>query len=359
MKTDEPEYSYDYIVAGLGLAGTVISQELMQRGKTVLLVDEPSLSCSSRVAAGLFNPVVFKRLVKSWMAEEQLEYAQVFYTRLEQMLGVSFFHRKELVKVFAEDQEKVLWEKKRLEEVGKYLSSIRQDQELDSSIHAPEGYAYVKEAGNLDVPLFLDRMRAYFKSQVPLLEEKLDHGLLSISDNQVIYKGHVARRIIFCEGHLAAANPWFSWMPFNLAKGEVLTIRIQGYSIEQVINKGVFILPLGNNTYRVGSTFAWDKLDEFPTEAGKADLVQRLEKVLKLPFEIIDHKAGIRPTVINRRPLIGTHPKHPELCMFNGMGSKGVMIAPLFARHFLSHLEEQAPLNPEVDIRRFYKEGSI
>ncbi|HEV7230862.1 MAG TPA: FAD-dependent oxidoreductase [Bacteroidia bacterium] len=355
MKTAEQEASYDYMVAGLGLAGTVISHELIQRGKKVLLVDEPSLSCSSRVAAGLFNPVVFKRLVKSWMAEEQLACAGTFYTHLERMLGASFFHHKELVKIFVENQEKALWEKKRLEEVGKYLSPIHEDQKLDSSIVAPEGYAYVKEAGNLDVPLFLERSRTYFKSKVLLLEEKLNHALLSVSESGVSYKGHAAKRIIFCEGHLASINPWFNWMPFNLAKGEVLTIRIKGYSIEQVINKGVFILPLGNNTYRVGSTFSWDKLDEVPTEAGKADLVQRLEKVLKLPFEIIDHKAGIRPTVINRRPLIGVHPKHSPLCMFNGMGSKGVMIAPLFARHFISHLEEQVPLNPEVDIRRFYK----
>jgi glycine oxidase len=213
----------------------------------------------------------------------------------------------------------------------------------------------VNGAGNLDVPKFLSLSSVYFKSLGILLEERMDYGLLLQNDSGVVYKNQSAFRLICCEGHLATANPWFRWMPFNLAKGEVLTIKIPGYTLDKVVNKGVFILPLGNSLFRVGSTFAWEQLDEIPTEAGRLDLIQRLEKVLKLPYEIVDHRAGIRPTVINRRPLIGIHPAHPALCVFNGMGSKGVMIAPLFADHFIRHLEDHEPLNAEVDIRRFYK----
>jgi glycine oxidase len=355
MKTNSTP-NYDYLIAGQGLAGTVLAHLLLQRGKKICIIDEPSLSSSSKVAAGLFNPVVFKRLVKSWMAEEQLGFADNFYPELETRLNARFFFRKELVKIFAEEQEKTLWEKKRNSELSTYLSPVQSGGELETDIHCSEGYAFVSGAGNLDVPLFLDLSRHYFETQNAILQETFDHSLFQFSETEVRYKSLSANRIIFCEGHLAASNPWFSWMPFNLAKGEVLTVKIPSYKVDKVINKGIFILPLGNGLFRVGSTFAWDKLDEVPTETAKADLIQRLEKVLKLPYEIVDHKAGIRPTVINRRPLIGIHPKHPALCMFNGMGSKGVMIAPLFADHFISHLEEQIPLNPEVDIKRFYKD---
>jgi len=354
METKLPD-TYDYLIAGQGLAGTVIAHILLERGKKIYIIDEPSLSSSSKVAAGLFNPVVFKRLVKSWMAEEQLRFAERFYPKMERLLNARFFYRKELVKLFAEEQEKILWEKKRETELGHYLSPIQTGDALESFVYSSEGYACVNGAGNVDVPLFLELSQNYFNSQNLILKERFDHSLLDVSDEAVRYKSLLAKRIVFCEGHLAASNPWFSWMPFNLAKGEVFTVKIPGYTIDKVINKGVFILPLGEGLFRVGSTFAWDKLDELPTEAGKADLMQRLEKVLKLPYEIVDHKAGIRPTVINRRPLIGVHPKHSRLCMFNGMGSKGVMIAPLFAEHFITHLEENIPLNPEVDIRRFYK----
>jgi glycine oxidase len=347
--------SVDYLIAGQGLAGTVLAHQLLLKGKTIRIVDHPTMSSSSKVAAGLYNPVVFKRLVKSWMAEEQIGFAEHFYPHMERLLDGKFFFKKALVKIFAEDNEKILWEKKRLEEVGKYLDPIQTSGALPELVQAPEGYAFVKGAGNLDVPLFLELSRAYFMKQDLLLEEKFEHDLLEVQDTHVQYKSISARKILFCEGHLATLNPWFNWMPFNLAKGEVLTVRIPGYTLEEVINKGVFVLPLGAGLFRVGSTFAWDKLDEEPTEVAKADLMQRLQKVLKVPFEVVDHKAGIRPTVINRRPLIGVHPKYPALCMFNGMGSKGVMIAPLFANLFIQHLEQGLPLSPEVDIRRFYK----
>jgi glycine oxidase len=355
METNSSK-KFDYLIAGQGLAGTILAHQLSEKGKKICIIDEPSLSSSSKVAAGMFNPVVFKRLVKSWMAEEQLSFADSFYPKIESLIGGHFYFRKELVKIFAEEQEKILWEKKREADLSTYLSPIESGGELERAIHCSEGYAFVSGAGNLDVPLFLDLSRNYFKVQNCILQETFDHALLHFSDEEVTYKSLSAKRILFCEGYLTASNPWFSWMPFNLAKGEVLTLKIPNYRIDKVINKNIFILPLGNGLFRVGSTFAWDKLDEMPTETAKADLIQRLEKVLKLPYEIVDHKAGIRPTVINRRPLIGVHPKHPALCMFNGMGSKGVMIAPLFADHFIRHLEEQIPLNPEVDIRRFYKE---
>ena len=74
-----------------------------------------------------------------------------------------------------------------------------------------------------------------------------------------------------------------------------------------------------------------------------------------LPFEIIDHQAGIRPTVKDRRPLLGVHPAHHQLAIFNGMGTKGVMLAPYFANHLVNHLENDDKLLPEIDIVRFGK----
>jgi len=349
---------YDYLLTGQGLAGTIMAHLLIERGRKIKIIDDPSLSSSSKVAGGLFNPVVFKRLVKSWMADEQLLFAESFYHKMESLLGSTFFYKKELLKLFAEEQEIALWNKKRKEEVGKYLSEIHDSSALSSSIEAPMGYASVSGAGYVDVLSFMNLSRAYFKSLKLLVEERFDHSLLKINDVGVSYQQYAAPRIIFCEGHLAASNPWFTWMPFNLAKGEVLTVKIPGYLREEVVNKGVFILPIGAGLYKVGATFAWDKLDEVPTEAAKEDLVHRLKKVLKLPFEIVNHQAGIRPTVINRRPLIGVHPDHPQFVMFNGMGSKGVMIGPLFGDHLIEHLENGISLNPEVDIRRFWSPDS-
>jgi glycine oxidase len=346
----------DYIIVGLGLAGTVLARTLLKKGKTVWLIDDENLSGASKVAAGLYNPVVFKRLVKSWKADELIPFMDQFYVESEGLLNVKFYHKKQIVKLFAEENEKDFWLKKSSEDIGKYMSKTIYDNFLDDIVNNPLGAAEVIHAGNLDTVKFLNAFRDQFKKSGILLEEKFDYDLLKILENEVRYKDVQAKKIIFCEGYKSIENPFFKWLPFKLTKGEVITIQLKQGTIipeEKVINKGVFILPLGQNKYRVGATYEWDDLSEIPTEKGKFELVQKLKKILKVPFEILDHQAGIRPTVNDRRPLIGVHSKQSSISIFNGLGTKGVMLAPFFADHFVSFLEENVPLDKEVNIERF------
>jgi glycine/D-amino acid oxidase-like deaminating enzyme len=346
----------NYIIVGQGLAGTILAQTLLKLGKSVIVIDEPSLSKASKIAAGLYNPVVFKRLVKSWMADELVPCMDYFYRDAEQLLGIQFYFKKQIVRLFAEEQEKILWLKKTDESVGKYLSKNIENYFLNDIIHNPLGAANVIDAGNLDTRLFLEKFRNYFKTNNLLLEEIFDYTQLQISENYVSYKNYTADKIIFCEGYKTTENPYFKWLPFKLTKGETITIKILGeqqIDFEKVINKSVFILPIGNGMYKVGATYQWNELNENITEKGLAEMVDKLQKVLKVPFEIIDHQASIRPTVNDRRPLIGLHPQHPVIGVFNGLGTKGVMLAPYFAKHFVAFLELNLPLDKEVDIKRF------
>lgn len=346
----------NYVIVGQGLAGTILSQMLLKHGRSIIIIDAEGFSNTSRVAAGLYNPVVFKRLVKSWLADELIPFMNEFYSESEKLLGTKFYFKKHIIKPFAEDQEKVLWLKKTKEDVGRYLSKYIYDDFLNDIIYNPLGASEIIEAGNLDTTVFLNAFKGFFEKSNCLMKEKFEYDKLIISEDGVNYKNIYADKIIFCEGHKALDNPYFSWLPFKLTKGETLTIKLNEAHIiplDKVINKGIFILPLGNNIYKVGATYEWEDLTEFPTEKGKADLLDKLRKVLKVPFDIIDHQAGIRPTVNDRRPLIGLHPKHRSLGIFNGLGTKGVMLAPFFARQFVSFLEDLSPLNKEVNIDRF------
>lgn len=349
-------FNKNYIIVGQGLAGTILAQTLLKQGRSVIVMDDPGLSKASKIAAGLYNPVVFKRLVKSWMADELIPFMDDFYTDSEQILKVNFYFKKQIIRLFAEEQEKTLWLKKTQEPAGKYLSKILQEDLLSDIIYNPLGSSEVLNAGNLDTRLFLESFRNYFRENTMLLEEKFDYDQLKISENAVTYKNIIAEKIIFCEGYKTTENPYFSWLPFKLTKGEIITIKLLGdteVGFDKVINKAVFILPVGNNIYKVGATYEWNDLNENITEKGKSDLVDKLQKVVKVPFEIIDHQAGIRPTVNDRRPLIGLHPEHSVLGVFNGMGTKGVMLAPYFAKHFFDFLENNIPLDEEIDINRF------
>ncbi|HEX8515289.1 MAG TPA: FAD-dependent oxidoreductase [Bacteroidia bacterium] len=349
---------YDYIIVGQGIAGTVLSYMLLKRGMKVLVVDDPSLSSASKIAAGLYNPVVFKRLVKSWMADELIPFMDEFYTSCERELKKKFYHKKQIIKLFAEPAEKEFWLKKSGDEVGKYLSKTGNDHSLDAIVHAPFGFAEVIRAGNLDTASFLLSFREYFREQDALMEEKFEYGALELLPGSVAYKENTAGKIIFCEGYKVIENPFFKELSFKLTKGEILTIKLEDGKIipeNKVINKGVFILPLSNGIYKVGSTYEWNDLGEAPTEKGKEELLEKLSRVLKVKFEVIGHQAGIRPTVSDRRPILGLHPVHPGLGIFNGMGTKGIMLAPYFADHLIRHLEEGQVLDKEVDLERFNK----
>lgn len=349
---------YNYIIVGQGIAGTVLAYTLLSRGKTVLIIDEKKENTASKVAAGLYNPVVFKRLVKSWRADELIPFMDKFYSELEELLAQKFYHKKQIVKIFTEENEKEFWIKKSNEEVGKYLSkNIGQDFFVGNVI-SPLGSSEVTNAGNLDTNIFLNASHSYFKKKGILLNEKFDFEKLVVEENQILYKEIVAEKIIFCEGYKAIENKLFTWLPFKLTKGEILTISIPKLgetknSFEKVINKGCFVLPIGNNLFKVGATYEWSDLTENKTEKGKNELINKLKKVITAPFEIVEHKAGIRPTVSDRRPLIGLHPKHNTVGIFNGLGTKGVMLAPYFANHFAEVLENEISLDKEVDILRF------
>lgn len=346
---------FDYVIIGQGISGTVLAITLLENGKSVLVIDDPKLSNASHVAAGLYNPVVFKRLVKSWMADELIPFMDKFYTKAEKLLNERFYYKKQIIKVFADENEKAFWLKKSEEEVGKYLNKQLID-DPSIPVKAPFGMAEVLHAGNLNTTTFLNTAREFFRKEGMLLEEIFDHSLVDLHGPQPKYKDISASRMIFCEGYKASDNPFFKGLDFKLTKGEVLTVKLpQGVTIpeDMVINKGVFILPLQNDTYKVGATYEWNDLNESPTEKGRNELIEKLDKVITVHFEIIDHEAGIRPTVNDRRPILGVHPEHPGLAVFNGLGTKGVMLAPYFANQLIDHLEKGLPIDPQVQLSRF------
>jgi glycine oxidase len=279
-----------------------------------------------------------------------------FYKEVEKLVNAEFYNKKKIVKLFAEENEREFWLKKTKEAVGKYLSNNIYDNFLENIVYAPLGASEVIQAGNLNTALFLNSCREYFKTNDSLITEKFDYDQIQISEDHVVYKEVNTSKVIFCEGYKVSKNPYFDWLPFKLTKGEILTIKLSDDNSipeEKVINKGVFILPVGNNSYKVGSTYEWNDLDEKTTEKGREELIDKLNKVLKVPFEIISHDAGIRPTVNDRRPILGLHPKHSVLAVFNGMGTKGVMLAPFFAQQMVDFLEKKISLNNEVNIVRF------
>lgn len=349
-------FVYDYLIVGQGLAGTILAIQLIKAGCKIAVIDNPSLSASSRVAAGIWNPVVFKRLTKSWMADQLVPALLEFYSEFEQENKVKVFQNRSIIKPFSEEQEKTLWLKKSLSENAFLENKTYESLALTDSVVLSQ-YSNVLNAGNLDVVLFLETARKYIAQHAPWHESVFDYDQLQSTGTGIVYQDIQAADIIFAEGHLISQNPYFNWVPMKPAKGEVLTILCNDLKLEKdIVNKGIFILPLGDHRFKVGATYQWNDFNDMPTDEAREELVRKLANVIKVPFEIVKHEAGVRPSVIDRRPLMGVHPKQPHYWIFNGFGTKGVMLVPYFAAHFVKCLKGEQAIIQEVDVARFFKD---
>ena len=342
----------DYIIVGLGLAGISFCERLERDNKSFIVISDDSQTSSS-IAGGLYNPVILKRFTPAWKAQEQLRLAIPFYQGLEKKLKVRLDFKIPVLKRFASVEEQNLW----FEAADKKGLSNFMSTELipnrNSGINAPFGYGEVLHTGRIDTATLLNSYAQYLLGQRLLLKETFDHSALKISKDQVAYKTLRARQIVFAEGFGLKRNPYFKYLPLNGTKGELLTIRAPTLLENRVIKSSVFIIPLRDNQYLVGATYKWKDKSNKPTREAKSELLQKLETFLTCDYEVIDHVAGIRPTVTDRRPLVGRHPKYDNLYLLNGFGSRGVMIAPFAAERLYTAIEKKAPIPEEMDISRF------
>lgn len=329
----------------------------MERGEQVVVVDNLHANSSSMVAAGLWNPIVFRRINKSWLADEVIADLEKFYPEKEILLGASFYHSLPLLRKHSSALEADLWaEKENTDEFGHFLGRTgKAGPDDDKFGNFPFGKGHVKGAGYVDLPIFLESARQYLMLKGAFRQMEFTLPETSDEIEQISIGGLKPNRIIDCRGYKTAASIWWRYLPFGLTKGEVITVRCAGLNLKEVFNAGFFVQPLGKDIYRVGATFNWEDKDEFTTEEARSFLVEKWEKHINLPIEILDQKAGVRPTVQDRRPLLGQHPLNEKLFIFNGLGTKGVMLAPLMSRFFVSFLLDGVPMNKEYDIARFQK----
>lgn len=325
------------LIVGFGLAGAAVAAHLDKKGVDFKVITSRHKPGSSHVAAGMFNPMVFRRLHKTWMADSILPYAKSFYTEMEHRLNTRFYYPLQYFKIFGKEEAE-FWEKRsKSEETKPYLSENILPGLENEALKTAHGAAEVFGAGYLDVKVYLNAFGDGLLQQGRLEFDEVNYDDISLSDNKVMYSGEAFHKIVFCEGSHAVNNPWFGNLPFRLTKGEVLTVK-SDLDMDYVVNKNAFVLPLGNHTYRIGATYEWKDLTNKPTEQGRNTLIEKFKAISDADFRIVAHLAGIRPTLANRRPVYEQHDAHPQLVVFNGLGTKGVMLSPYFANELVKKI---------------------
>lgn len=341
----------DYILVGQGIAGSMLVYFLLKKGKSILIIDKYNPNASSNIAAGVVNPVTGRKMVTTWMIDDVLPFAKRTYKKIEQELETSFFYETEIYKIFSSIEDAEIWERKSKEtEYQQYLGDIVSFE--DNTIKAPFGAGIINQCCWMDVPKFTKTYRSFLLEKNILLEEEFEFNRLVVSD-EISYKEIKADKIIFCEGYRAYLNPYFKWIPFALAKGEYLLIHAENLKTDKILSRNIFIIPKGNDLYNVGSTFIWDDVQETVTDVGRKEILDKLNKTIAVDYTIADEKAGIRPAMPDRRPVIGRHPNYRNMYIFNGMGTKGVSLSPYFASYFADCLDNNSEIFREISVKRF------
>ncbi len=347
----------DYIVVGQGIAGSNLAFELLQRGKKIVIFDPEWRDAACLVAAGVINPITGQRLVKSWRSALAHPYAKKFYRELEKLLNAQFFHDRKILQLCKSPEEHELWSKRKSEpEYAEFIGDCAYSSGFNA-LNDKFGYHFIERSAWVEPSAIMPAFAQYFRAKGVLKNENFDYAKLQISSDFVVYGEVRARGVIFCEGWQVLNNPYFSWLPYRPAKGEILQIRARADIPEHIIHRGNWVMKCGENEFRIGSTWDRENLNSQPTDDARAELLKAVDSVILEhgDIEIVRHSAGVRPCTATTRPHLGAHPKFANVYSFNGFGSKGYALSPFFAKTFVDYLDDIAPLDPEADLKRHVK----
>lgn len=342
----------DYLVVGLGLAGVSFCKYLIDSQCCFDVIDHQQNNASA-VAGGLYNPIVLKRFSPIWLAMEQMLLAKNFYADLENLLQASFDHKLDVLRRFSNEGEIKKWNKVAPEPVYREFMEPEVVENFNPALIAPYGFGKLFHTGRIDTSTLLASFTTFLKTKGVYQDATFEHALIDFKENGIQYGNHFYRNIVFAEGMHLKQNPFFNYLPVTSNKGQLIKVHCPGLDLQHIVKGPVFIVPDETGYFWVGSTYERDFSRFDPTPEGLTYLTDKLKKLIRLPFTVVEHKAGIRPTVIDRRPLVGKHPKFKNLFVVNGLGSRGVLLGPFVAGALFNHIEKNKTLPQEADIERF------
>lgn len=343
---------YDYLIVGFGLAGLSMASVLERQGKSYKVIDNHPEN-SHRVIGGMFNPIILKRFSPAWNAHEYWQISQKTYQYFEQKFNKNYIFPFTMYRILQSVEEQNNW----VVASDKVVMCEYMKPDIVTQayvgLHTPYGMGKIENVGRVAGEEILADYKSHLNELGIIETSNFDYDQLNLYDGSINYQGISYQNIIFSEGSTIENNPFFNYLPMKVSKGEMLVIEVPNFEINFAIKSGVFMVPLGNNIYIVGATYHWNDKTDLLTQNGKSEIEEKLQSFLKLPYKILDYKSGIRPTVSDRRPLLGQHPTYCNMFVLNGLGTRGIIYAPTLAQMLFDFIEFKTPLDKEIDIQRF------
>jgi glycine/D-amino acid oxidase-like deaminating enzyme len=341
---------YQQIIVGQGLAGSLLAHQLIKLNQQVLVIDDGNVHSSSRIAAGMFTPISGKRMVKSWMVDSLYPEVIATYKELENLLGAQFLNDMNIQMSFASIKEQNDFYSSLNDKINKYVIT---ETTPHQGIHAPFGAVEITHSGWLNTLLFTEAFKKYLTNLNSFLQEQFDFSALTYYNQKWHYKNHTANSVVFCQGYQNKNNPYFKHIPVIDNKGDVFKIKTTALNNQKIYKRGAYAVNLFDDVFKVGATYKWDNDDTTPTPQGYAELKDKTDVLIDGSYEVLEHVVGIRPTTKDRRPILGKHEQEQNMYLFNGLGSKGVLIAPYFSKIMADFILNNTVIDNEISTNRF------
>jgi glycine oxidase len=345
-----PTAVIDYLIVGQGLAGSCLALQLLKRKKSILVYDTSDPNSATRVAAGLFNPITGKVMGKTWKADVLFPFLETFYREAEQVTQAKFFHPMPLYRPFTTIEEQNEWMGRSADrDFIPYIENLFTQPFKPEQVHNALGGLMLKHCGYIHTGNLLSAVRNLLIARDSWRSEKFHEQEMTLSDGLVTYQSIIARKLIYCNGVDLLNSRYFSWLPLRLLKGETLTIQSPA-TVHTIFNRGVYMVP---DIWTIGATYSKTDREPKATNEGRNELEVKLNELIAFPYSITAQNWGFRPTTPDRRPMLGYHPEFRQLAVFNGLGTKGVSLAPYFSEILTDWMENGKPVPYEVDLNRF------
>jgi glycine/D-amino acid oxidase-like deaminating enzyme len=344
----------DFLIIGQGLAGSLLAWELIQRDCNVIVVDTGREN-ASLVAAGIINPITGMRFVKSTDVETLLPAAHHCYALLSAFFGQRFYFEKPMLRIFRDEKELTHCKKRQAQAAyAPYLGGLATLDHSITEFSMPFGFIEQRQTGHLLTAPLLTHLKQFFIERNSYRQVAVDYQAIQL-DSVVHWQGITAKQLVFCEGYQGSQNPWFSWLPFQPAKGEILTLAHQVELPDAILNDGNWLIPVEPGKVRVGATFDRVNINIHPTLQGKESLLNALKPLCPALAQatVVHHQAAIRPCTADKHPFIGRHPQINQIAIFNGFGAKGSLQIPWYSQRFADYLLNHNPLPSSCDNQRF------
>ena len=343
------------LVVGQGLAGTLVGFEALRRGWNVTTIDRGT-HCASRVAAGLFNPMSFRRLIPTWDASDHLQTMRETLGSMEALLGISVLFPMPMWKILPDAEVAANWLEK--SQANPLMGPLIPAPE---GVIAPHGIGVVEAAGWVDLPRLLDGWRAH------LMREDVPAQFIAADLQDFEASGRLSDfdAVVDCRGVAVREDDSLAHLEVAAYQGEVLTLEGTGPGFEATLNCGKWLLPIGGGRFKLGASYDWNSDTLEVSDAVRETLLEKMESAwpgVRTGHDVVAHEVGLRPVSRDRRPVVGAAlgsipaaegAGSPKRFVFNGLGTRGVLIAPRWAAALLDHITSGTSLPNLVRADRF------